>query len=243
MLTPFKRRRRIMLPQLLTAFVAGLCVFGAIQLAPGGLAPIKAQATPVAPVLPPKPVVTLAIGEAPSPNHDERPAGTAIDAIVIHDTETPGVTEARIIANHFGNPRSQVSAHYIIGKRGEVLQCVPDERRAWHAGPSKYQGREKVNDFSIGIELVNAQTGKDPFTEAQYQALIKLTADLVSRHGIPLERITGHRHITNYPKVKRDPADNFDWNRYRLGVRLMLDTQQVKRLPAETARAGSAQTR
>ena len=228
--------------QLLTAFAAGLCVIGAVQLAPGALAPKKAVTTAAAqaPAQPPKPVVTLTIGEAPSPNHDERPAGTAIDAIVIHDTETPGVSEARIIANHFGNPRSGVSAHYIIGKRGEVLQCVPDERRAWHAGPSKYQGREKVNDFSIGIELVNAQTGKDPFTDAQYQALIALTADLVSRHGIPLERITGHRHVTNYPQIKKDPADNFDWNRYLMGVRLMLDTKQVQRLPAKSQANGSS---
>lgn len=230
----------MLFPQLLTAFIAGLCVFGAVQLAPGGLAPLKAASAPPAS---PKPVVTLTIGEALSPNHDDRPAGVSIDAIVIHDTETPGVTDARIIANHFGNPRSQVSAHYIIGKRGEVLQCVPDERRAWHAGPSKYEGREKVNDFSIGIELVNAQTGKDPFTEAQYQALILLTADLTSRHPIPLERITGHRHVTNYPKVKRDPADNFDWNRYLMGVRLLRDTKQVQRQPADATRQGAAPKR
>jgi N-acetylmuramoyl-L-alanine amidase len=230
-------------PTLLIAFAAGLCVAGAAQFGPGMMGTLDAEPPVATPTPDNQPVVTLPIAEALSPNVDDRPAGTAIDATVIHDTETPGVRDAWVIANHFLNPRSQVSAHYIIGKRGEVLQCVPDEKRAWHAGPSKYQGREKVNDFSIGIELVNAQTGKDPFTEAQYQSLIALTVELVTRHGIPLERITGHRHVTNYPKVKRDPADNFDWNRYRLGVRLMLDTQQVKRLPAETARAGAAQTR
>jgi N-acetylmuramoyl-L-alanine amidase len=221
-------------PTIAIAFTAGLCVFGASYFAPGIFQPIKAAPEPTPTATPVKPVVTLPIAEALSPNVDARPVGTAIDAIVIHDTETPGVTEARTIANHFGNPRSQVSAHYIIGKRGEVLQCVPDDLRAWHAGPSKYQGREKVNDFSIGIELVNAQTGRDPFTDAQYQSLILLTADLVSRHGIPIERIMGHREITNFPKVKRDPADNFDWNRYKMGVRLMLDTKQVQRVPAPT---------
>ena len=229
-----------MIPPLMIAFAAGLCLIGAAQFAPGMLGSLKAAPAPTPSAAPtPKPVLTLAIGEAPSPNHDDRPAGAAIDAIVIHDTETPGVTEARIIANHFGNPRSGVSAHYIIGKRGEVLQCVPDERRAWHAGPSKFKGREKVNDFSIGIELVNAQTGKDPFTDAQYQSLIMLTADLVARHRIPLERITGHRHVTNYPAIKRDPADNFDWNRYTMGVRLMLDTRQVRRVPAPGASPAS----
>ena len=222
----------------LLASAAGVLVFGLFQVAPA-LQSASASPTPAtAPSERARSVIELAIAEADSPNHDERPAGAKIDAIVLHDTETPGVSEARIIANHFGNPRSQVSAHYIIGKRGEVLQCVPDARRAWHAGPSTYQGRNRVNDFSIGIELVNAQTGKDPFTEAQYASLIALTADLVSRHGIPLERITGHRHITHYPKIKRDPADNFDWNRYRTGVKQTLATSMVKRTqpPVKEAR-------
>ncbi|MEB3223994.1 MAG: N-acetylmuramoyl-L-alanine amidase, partial [Candidatus Sericytochromatia bacterium] len=143
--------------------------------------------------------------------------------------ETPGVTEARTIVNWFQHPRSFVSAHYIIGKRGELVQCVPDERRAWHAGPSKLAGREKVNDFSIGIELVNAQTGRDPFTEAQYRTLAVLTAELVARWGIPLERIVGHRHVTDYPAVKRDPADNFDWARYRRDVTRLLGAVAVRR--------------
>lgn len=182
--------------------------------------------------------VALPIVELASPHQDDRPATATIDTIVVHDTETPGVTEARTIVNWFQHPRSLVSAHYIIGKRGEVVQCVPDERRAWHAGPSKLEGRERVNDFSIGIELVNAQTGRDPFTEAQYRSLALLTADLVERHGIPLSRLVGHRHVTNYPTVKRDPADNFDWARYRRDVARTLATTLVRReiSPATQAR-------
>jgi AmpD protein len=117
---------------------------------------------------------------------------------------------------------------------------VADERRAWHAGPSRFEGREKVNDFSIGIELVNAQTGTDPFTDAQYASLIALTADLVSRYNIPLTHITGHRHVTNYPELKHDPADNFDWERYLVGVQEMLANRQVVRSVTPLAPVGAA---
>lgn len=224
-----------MFPVFVIAIAAGLCVYGVNALSPAGHQKSVAMASPAAEK--PRPVVKLAILEALSPNQDERPPGVAIDTIIVHDTETPGVTKAQTIANHFLNPRSQVSAHYIIGKDGEVMQCVADERRAWHAGPSKYDGREKVNDFSIGIELVNAQTGKDPFTDAQYTSLIALTADLVTRHPISLSRITGHRHVTNYPRIKRDPADNFDWKRYLDGVKALTATHQVRRL-VQDARTG-----
>jgi N-acetylmuramoyl-L-alanine amidase len=213
---------------LLAALVAGL-TSDAPSGAPGsgaeGALPV-AQPAPLAADLP---VVPLSITAMDSPHQDDRPATATIDAIVIHDTETPGVSEARTIVNWFQHPRSFVSAHYIIGKRGELVQCVPDARRAWHAGPSKLAGRERVNDFSIGIELVNAQTGRDPFTEAQYRTLALLTADLMARWGIPSSRIVGHRHVTNYPSVKRDPADNFDWARYRRDVGRLLGAVAVRR--------------
>lgn len=209
-------------PEFLAILALGLGVFSAT---PSTADPV----TPAASTAPDRPVITLAITQMASPNQDDRPAGAAIDCLVIHDTETPNVTEARTIAAHFVNPRSQVSAHYIIGKKGEIIQCVPDARRAWHAGPSRFEGRDRVNDFSIGIELVNAQTGSDPFTDAQYASLNALSADLVARYGIPLARITGHRHVTNYPGIKHDPADNFDWQRYMLGLAETLGTKQVVR--------------
>lgn len=211
---------------LLFALTVSLCVAGASPVALGQAvdAPIVVEEA--------LPAVELPIIEMPSQHQDDRPEGTVIDAIVVHDTETPGVRDASTIVNWFKNPRSKVSAHYIIGKRGELVQCVPDVRRAWHAGPSKLEDREKVNDFSIGIELVNAQTGTDPFTDAQYRTLALLTADLVLRHQIPLTRIVGHRNVTNYPKVKKDPADNFDWARYFADVEAVLASQQVVRVPA-----------
>lgn len=196
--------------------IAALILTGSLYAMGWGLRPAPLPTpTPAATLrpVPPKPPVTF----LPSPNQDERPEGMVIDCLVIHDTESPGVRTARHIANHFLNPKSQVSAHYIIGKDGEVVQCVEDDRRAWHAGPSKLGDRVKVNDFSIGIELVNAQTGHDPFTDAQYETLNKLVAHLVAKYNIPKERIVGHKDITDR-KSKRDPAENFDWNRFLAGV-------------------------
>lgn len=219
-----------MLPAILMAALAGLAVASSAPFLTDESYQ-KAPEVPVAPATPaPKPVLSLPISTVNSPNQDDRPAGSTIDTLIVHDTETPGVRKATTIANWFLNPRSAVSAHYIIGKAGEILQCVPDERRAWHAGPSNFEGREKVNDFSIGIELVNAQTGRDPFTDAQYSSLIALTTDLTTRFNIPLNRITGHRHVTHYPELKRDPADNFSWERYLTGVQALQGTHQVVRV-------------
>lgn len=167
-----------------------------------------------------------------SPNFDARPEGAAIDMIVIHDTETPGVNDAVTIWRHFASPRSRVSAHYIIGKAGEIVQCVPDEMRAWHCGESYYMGRDHLNDCTLGIELVNAQTGQDPFTNAQYRSLTNLVAYLVAEHHVPLERIVGHKDITLKPEVKKDPAANFSWSRLMGGVREALVTASVQEAAA-----------
>lgn len=178
-----------------------------------------------------RPVVDLKIQQASTPNQDARPAGCKVDAIVVHDTKSPGVTTAAAIARWFARPDARVSAHYVIGKAGEVVQCVPDRARAWHAGPSQLAGRRRVNDFSVGIELVNDETHHDPFTAAQYRSLALLTADLMTRYQIPQERIVGHRDVTDYPLERQDPANNFDWARYRAAVKQVLATQTVRRLP------------
>ena len=185
--------------------------------------PVSAAAEQRAPV-PPKPPVTW----IPSPHQDDRPAGAGIDTIVIHDTETPGIRQARTIANWFTNPRSGVSAHFIIGKAGEIVQCVPEIRRAFHAGPSLFRGRQKVNDFSLGIELVNAQTGTDPFTEAQYDSLGRLVKHLMAKYDVPSDRIVGHHDVTLRPSVKRDPAPNFDWERFMSALEIGPDSDIEK---------------
>jgi N-acetylmuramoyl-L-alanine amidase len=192
--------------------VFGLLLFGSAAVMTG-TPPVtgpEPDAAPVVPVLP-KPKVTWVA----SPNADERTRADGITALVIHDTETPGITKAKTIANHFANPRSEAAAHFIIGKAGEIIQCVDESRRAWHVGPSLLDGVPKVNDFSVGIELVNAEDGKDPFTEAQYRSLTALSAHLVSRFHIPLARIVGHRDVAMPLGRKHDPADNFNWERFR----------------------------
>lgn len=168
-----------------------------------------------------------------SPNCDARPADTRIDMIVIHDTETPGVTDARAIWRHFARPASHVSAHYVIGKAGEIVQCVPDQLRAWHAGESYLDGQDGLNDTSLGIELVNAQTGRDPFTTAQYRSLVALVSYLVAEYQVPRSRIVGHKDITLKPHVKHDPAPNFSWGRFLDGVSFTLAEATTRQAHAE----------
>jgi N-acetylmuramoyl-L-alanine amidase len=192
--------------------IVGLLLVGSATVSTGTPpapppAPVPA---PAAPILP-KPKVTWVA----SPNADERTDPEGVTVLVIHDTETPGVTRAQTIANHFANPRAEAAAHFIIGKAGEIIQCVSESRRAWHVGPSLLDGVPKVNDFSVGIELVNAEDGRDPFTAAQYRSLAALSAHLVSRYRIPMGRIVGHRDVAMPLGRKHDPADNFDWGRFR----------------------------
>jgi N-acetylmuramoyl-L-alanine amidase len=190
----------------------GLLLVGSAAVVTGTppQAPDRSPVVQTPPVLP-KPAVTWVA----SPNADERTDPEGVTVLVIHDTQTPGVTRAQTIANHFANPRSEAAAHFIIGKSGEIIQCVAESRRAWHVGPSLLDGVPKVNDFSIGIELVNAEDGRDPFTVAQYNSLAGLSAHLVSRYRIPLQRIVGHRDVAMPLGRKHDPADNFDWSRFR----------------------------
>ena len=157
-----------------------------------------------------------------SPNCDERPAGTEINLLVIHNISFPpnefggnGVIE--LFTNQIdldAHPYYQslqglkVSSHFFIRRDGSIIQFVPCNLRAWHAGVSYWQGKEKCNDFSIGIELEGSDT--TPFTEAQYAALIAMTKCL--RDHYPIRHITGHSDIA--PGRKTDPGPHFDWERY-----------------------------
>lgn len=161
-----------------------------------------------------------------SPNCDERPAGTEISLLVIHNISLPpdefggdGVIE--LFTNHIdpqAHPYYQtlqglkVSAHFFIRRDGAIIQFVPCMKRAWHAGVSQWQGRERCNDFSIGIELEGSDT--TPFTDAQYTALAALTQCLCDRYLI--KDIAGHSDIA--PGRKTDPGPCFDWRRYTADV-------------------------
>lgn len=102
----------------------------------------------------------------------------------------------------------KVSAHFFIRRDGALIQFVPCNQRAWHAGVSNWQGRERCNDFSIGIELEGSDT--TPFTDAQYEVLIGLTQCLCEHY--PIQNIAGHSDIASGRKT--DPGPWFDWKRY-----------------------------
>ena len=99
----------------------------------------------------------------------------------------------------------------MIRRYGEIVQYVPFDQRAWHAGVSLYQGRERCNDFSIGIELEGTDT--TPYTDAQYQQLVAVTQTLIGLYPAIAGNITGHSDIA--PVRKTDPGPAFDWYRFR----------------------------
>lgn len=138
----------------------------------------------------------------PSPNFDRRPPATPIVAVVLH--ATAGAAYPSL--NWLTNPNSKVSAHYLISRGGELFQLVQEAHRAWHAGASWHNGRGDWNDFSIGIELVNANDGKDPYTIAQVATLVALLRGLVARYGITRDWIATHAQIAMPRGRKSDPA-------------------------------------
>ena len=101
----------------------------------------------------------------------------------------------------------RVSSHFLVRRDGEVVQFVPVERRAWHAGASSWRGRGRCNDFSIGIELEG--TEDDAFTDRQYQALAALIRQLQKKH--PIRDVAAHSDVA--PGRKTDPGARFDWAR------------------------------
>ena len=148
--------------------------------------------------------------DCPSPNHDARPEGRAIDMLVLHFT---GMESAEAALVRLRDPAAKVSAHYLIDEDGTAYRLVPEERRAWHAGTSAWEGERNVNGCSIGIELVNPghEFGYRAFPEPQVEALIRLARAILSRHPIPAWRVLGHSDVA--PGRKQDPGELFDWAR------------------------------
>ena len=170
------------------------------------------------------------VRRSPSPNCDARPAGAGIDLLVVHGISLPpGRFGSTCIEDFFLNRLDiesdpffatiatlRVSAHAVIARDGAVTQFVPFTMRAWHAGVSCFKGRERCNDFSIGIELEGCDDV--PYTGPQYRSLGRLCAFLMRRWpGITAERIVGHCDIA--PGRKTDPGPAFDWPRLHAEVR------------------------
>lgn len=162
--------------------------------------------------------------QVPSPNCDDRPAGLEIDMVVIHGISLPpceygGPWIDALFTNSLepdAHPyfaqihQLRVSTHLLIRRDGELVQYVPLHRRAWHAGQSEFGGRERCNDFSVGIELEGCD--HRPYTDEQYDRLeTVLRALMIAYPGISPERIAGHCDVA--PGRKTDPGDHFDWTR------------------------------
>jgi N-acetylmuramoyl-L-alanine amidase len=155
-------------------------------------------------------MTNLQIIDRPSPNHDPRPAGQAVDMLVLHYT---GMQSGAAALERLCDPAAQVSAHYCIEEDGRVFQLVPEERRAWHAGRALWQGADDINARSLGIEIVNPghEFGYRPFPAAQMTAVIALALGILARHPIRPARVLGHSDVA--PLRKEDPGELFDWQR------------------------------
>ena len=167
------------------------------------------------------------VRRVPSPNCDARAAGEVVDLLVVHNISLPpGVFGGPHIDALFTNTLDEsghpyfkqiaglkVSAHLLIRRDGELVQYVPFTQRAWHAGISCFEGRDRCNDFSIGIEL----EGDDlqGYESLQYRRLAEITRLLMEAFpGITPQRIAGHCDIA--PQRKSDPGPHFDWSYFHL---------------------------
>jgi N-acetylmuramoyl-L-alanine amidase len=145
----------------------------------------------------------------PSANHGDRNAGRLPDMIVLHYTGMPDVEGALARLCTAG---SDVSAHYVVLEDGRIVQCVPEARRAWHAGVASWAGEEDINSCSIGIEIVNRghDWGYPDFPLRQIAAVIALCRGIILRHNLPAHRVLAHSDVA--PSRKKDPGEKFPWH-------------------------------
>ena len=165
----------------------------------------------------------------PSPNFDDRPPDMAIELLVVHSISLPpgqfgGPGIIDLFTNRLdpnGHPYyrqiadARVSSHFLVRREGDLIQFVPCNQRAWHAGTSEWRGRGRCNDFSIGVELEGADD--QAFADSQYAVLAKLGSALMGKY--PIRDCVGHSDIAMPPGRKTDPGPHFDWARFRAMLR------------------------
>jgi N-acetylmuramoyl-L-alanine amidase len=145
----------------------------------------------------------------PSPNADERKDGRAPDIVLLHYT---GMESGEAALARLCSAESKVSSHYVVFEDGRIVQCVPEARRAWHAGVSSWAGETDINSLSIGIEIVNPghEFGYRDFPLRQVAAVISLCKSILTRRGpIARERVLAHSDVA--PARKQDPGERFPW--------------------------------
>lgn len=147
----------------------------------------------------------------PSPNFNE--CKYPVSMIILHYTAIPTCAESLIRLSATTNDAGNVSAHYLVDRNGDVIRLVDEANRAWHAGIGSWVGLADINSRSIGIEIVNVgltEDGKrEPFPDAQIDAVIKLCRDIQSRYQI--KYVLGHSDVA--PQRKQDPGEAFPWKR------------------------------
>ncbi|HEX2727679.1 MAG TPA: N-acetylmuramoyl-L-alanine amidase [Beijerinckiaceae bacterium] len=151
----------------------------------------------------------------PSPNQGER-RDHGPDMLILHYT---GMPDERDALRRLCSPDSEVSAHYVVFENGEVVQLVPEARRAWHAGAGFWGGVTDINSCSIGIEIANPghDGGLPPFPPQQIAAVIALAGDIVTRWSIRPQRVLAHSDVA--PGRKQDPGERFPWqDLHRAGI-------------------------
>lgn len=185
----------------------------------------------------------------PSPNHGERRGVRHADMLILHYTGMPagrGMTAAERAIRWLTTPDSQVSCHYVVAEDGRVTQLVAEDRRAWHAGLSAWAGETDVNSRSIGIEIAHpghpwdltrapdadpgepapVHPGYLDFPEAQVEAVIRLSADILARNRMPPERVLAHSDVA--PARKQDPGEKFPWARLAAeGIGLWVEPEPI----------------
>ncbi len=155
------------------------------------------------------PDTSIASDVIASPNYGERSQGREPDMILLHYT---GMPDAEGAVARLCTAGSDVSSHYIVLEDGRILQCVPEAKRAWHAGVSSWAGEEDINSCSIGIEIVNGghDWGYPDFPLRQTAAVIALCRGIMLRRKVPPQRVLGHSDVA--PSRKKDPGEKFPWH-------------------------------
>ncbi len=148
----------------------------------------------------------------PSPNFDDRKQ-SRVKYLIMHYT---GMASGGEAIDRLCDPEASVSAHYVVEENGDLYCLVDEEKRAWHAGVSKWEEDDDINDLSIGIEIVNSghpypgyESVYKPFPDTQMNTVVKLATEIVERHNIEPCYVLGHSDVAWRRKI--DPGELFDW--------------------------------
>jgi N-acetylmuramoyl-L-alanine amidase len=152
---------------------------------------------------------SIASDVIPSPNCGERNKARAPDMILLHYT---GMPDAEGALAQLCTAGTNVSAHYVVLEDGRIVQCVPEGKRAWHAGVGSWAGEDDINSCSIGVEIVNPghDWGYPDFPLRQIAAVIALCRGIMLRRGVPSHRVLAHSDVA--PSRKKDPGEKFPWH-------------------------------